>query len=1024
METQRLEKLGGNSMSGLLQSVKKIVSLHLALVMVGPLVGGYLFSQNASSDDNRISFDVTIGSIGSLSFPGARKPMNARLEAVADSTIDSEYSSKTHTEESIKEPGPTEQKDGSGPTPMDSPFGLDILVYDDPNNQTNPSIDHDSSGNAYIAFEDTQGGDSDILVANSSNGGLTWNAASVANSGMNESCPSMAIDYSPIAGTEMWYVFYEADTFEYAWSDDGASWNREVIGWSSWSTVTCPYVVARGDFVVVVAQKYDDQITFQDTWYIIYTFDGFQTMTGYFWTMFNGAWVSGPRATIIDDDEVFVAFDIFDKSDPNPGNWSHDTELTQGILTGDLATDSWPLWIYGSGFNHQDYTSPSVASNGREVIFTQEVKDPAMNSMTSSALFCAWSSDLQDTSTNWSGCNNDSWYLAFDKNDIIDQKFPKLEGEGGDIYAVWLNGTDLNYRFSMDGGNIWISDPTTGDPMKVNEPGPGTALNMYHSPDITFFNGKPGVAWHDNRGNGSIYFQTFGHMVFMTFEISPRIWDLWIRKVGDGWRLPPYSFLCLQGSPLEIEVISVYEIPNETRYTFKEWDDGSTDNPRTFICSPSTHRALFNVEYWLTMINPGGITSPTSGYQPAGAIVTIEAFSPAAPPGARYIWLGWNGIGAGSYSGPLNPCTDCVVMNEKIQQIANWQLQWEVIFDTVPIGLNLEVNGVTYATPFSIWFNDSETHTINAPTPQGGGPGGQYEFSHWSDGGAQQHNISVMYSTTLIAYFILSNAVPGPPGVSGCELTGPQLEHVSVGWALSPDDGGGDGDVTSYEIYYGTVYDPSGSGYVLLDTLSAGSSSYVHVGGGHGDNRTYFYQICAVDGIDQRTCDVQQASKFSKHLDTGMQLLSIPLQLSETSTPQVFQTVSFTKVTYYDAMAGKRQNWKTYDTRKPYSTLKNVNRTMALWVDVSSVSWFTIAGLVPQQTTIHLVTGWNFVGYPSFIPEDVSTNLAGASWQNVESFDPANAPWFLQRLSGGDPMYPGEGYWIHVSSPFDWVLHN
>jgi hypothetical protein len=190
------------------------------------------------------------------------------------------------------------------------------------------------------------------------------------------------------------------------------------------------------------------------------------------------------------------------------------------------------------------------------------------------------------------------------------------------------------------------------------------------------------------------------------------------------------------------------------------------------------------------------------------------------------------------------------------------------------------------------------------------------------------------------------------------------------------------------------------------------------------DNNTYFYMICAVDGIGQIGCNSQQASKFSKHLNSGMQLLSIPLLLSDTRVPTVFQTVDFERVIYYDAMAGKRHNWRTFDTRKPYSDLKHVNNTMAVWVIVNSDSRLTCAGLVPKQTTVHLVVGWNLVGYASFIDNTVGDALVGATYQTVETFDPTDPPWFLKKLSDTDLMFAGEGYWIHVSNPFDWILTN
>jgi hypothetical protein len=313
-----------------------------------------------------------------------------------------------------------------------------------------------------------------------------------------------------------------------------------------------------------------------------------------------------------------------------------------------------------------------------------------------------------------------------------------------------VNGTDINYKFSPDGGNNWNGDLATGDPMKVNEAGVGTHLDAWHSPDIDVVAGKPSVAWHDTRGGDDIYFQSFGNVMIYTITTQPLIWDLWVREVGDAWQSPPTSYLWTGGSNHDVECIPSYEIPNDTRYTFNQWSDGSMTNPTTITVGPDTEiTCIYDVEYWLEMINPGGTTTPVSGYQAENGLVTIEAFAPPAPTpvGSRYVWLGWTGIGAGSYTGAMNPCVSCVTMNGTVTQIANWQLQWDVRFHTQPAGQIVEVNGQSYvATPgtgHQEWFNDSEMYTINVPSPQAGGPGLQYVFSSWSDLGPQSHNVFV-----------------------------------------------------------------------------------------------------------------------------------------------------------------------------------------------------------------------------------------------------------------------------------------
>jgi PKD repeat protein len=304
---------------------------------------------------------------------------------------------------------------------------------------------------------------------------------------------------------------------------------------------------------------------------------------------------------------------------------------------------------------------------------------------------------------------------------------------------------------------------------------------------------------------------------------------------------------------------------------------------------------------------------------------------------------------------------------------------------------------------------------------------GWFRFHTYSSGGNFTVTLWVTDDDGLVnmstTYAVIEDQAPGAPIVLDALLSGGSNKDVTMSWTPSPDDGGIEDDVVTYEVYYGTSYDIDGVGYSLLDTVPAGTATYTHTGGGHSDNNTYFYIVKAVDDAGQRTF-VGQGVKLARHLPTGMQLISIPVLLSDTSISDVFQTVDFKRILYYDAMAGKRHNWKTFDTRKPYHSLTDVNEKMALWVEVETESHLVVAGLVPDSTTIRLVVGWNFVGYASFVDRIVGDSFAGAIYQNVEGFDPMDPPWYLQRLADSDFLKFGNGYWIHVSEEFLWTVTN
>ena len=61
-------------------------------------------------------------------------------------------------------------------------------------------------------------------------------------------------------------------------------------------------------------------------------------------------------------------------------------------------------------------------------------------------------------------------------------------------------------------------------------------------------------------------------------------------------------------------------------------------------------------------------------------------------------------------------------------------------FTTSPSGLSLVVDGISQATPFARTVIVGSTNSLSAPTPQTLN-GTTYQFSSWSDGNAQTHNV-------------------------------------------------------------------------------------------------------------------------------------------------------------------------------------------------------------------------------------------------------------------------------------------
>ncbi|MCJ2555745.1 MAG: right-handed parallel beta-helix repeat-containing protein [Candidatus Thermoplasmatota archaeon] len=259
-----------------------------------------------------------------------------------------------------------------------------------------------------------------------------------------------------------------------------------------------------------------------------------------------------------------------------------------------------------------------------------------------------------------------------------------------------------------------------------------------------------------------------------------------------------------------------------------------------------------------------------------------------------------------------------------------------------------------------------------------------------------------------------------PPTNLDARLSGNGLENVTLTWNLSADDGGGKDDVIRYDIHRGTTYDRRGNGYVLLDQLSNGTSTYVDLSVGEGDPDNYFYRLCAVNSKDVSSCAPYQGAKFTRQLAPGPNLVSVPLKTFDGLIDIVLQTVRYDNVWSYDSSS---REWKSSMKHKTYSGgLSRLNHTMGMWVNVTKTSNLTVAGIVPAQTTIHLHEGWNLASFPSINASYTVADLkAETGATRVEGYDP-DPPYFLRVLGDPEVHQAGYGYWVRVEADTIWTV--
>lgn len=189
-----------------------------------------------------------------------------------------------------------------------------------------------------------------------------------------------------------------------------------------------------------------------------------------------------------------------------------------------------------------------------------------------------------------------------------------------------------------------------------------------------------------------------------------------------------------------------------TRVGFQSWSDaGAAQHDVIAQGTPTTYTAAFTAQNLLTVATSpaaSGVVSPVTQYVDAGATVTIQATNAT----------GWNFTGfTGDLSGATNP-QNLVMSAPKSVSATFAAVNTVVSLATSPAGLTIIADGGTCtATCIESWRIGS-VHNIETDNQAGGG--GTYVFTSWSDGGAQNHNVTVPGGpVTITATFTLQYQV-------------------------------------------------------------------------------------------------------------------------------------------------------------------------------------------------------------------------------------------------------------------------
>ena len=106
--------------------------------------------------------------------------------------------------------------------------------------------------------------------------------------------------------------------------------------------------------------------------------------------------------------------------------------------------------------------------------------------------------------------------------------------------------------------------------------------------------------------------------------------------------------------------------------------------------------------------------------------------------------------------------------------------------------------------------------------------------------------------------------------------------------------------------------------------------------------------------------------------------------------------------------------WKAFHAARA-GDLATLEFGEAFWVNVTADGVYTVAGLVETTPSAVLRPGWNLVGYSAWVTETRAQSLAGVPGVvRMETFDSTASPYYLRGVTSGEPLVPGEGYWVLV----------
>ncbi len=199
-----------------------------------------------------------------------------------------------------------------------------------------------------------------------------------------------------------------------------------------------------------------------------------------------------------------------------------------------------------------------------------------------------------------------------------------------------------------------------------------------------------------------------------------------------------------------------------------------------------------------------------------------------------------------------------------------------------------------------------------------------------------------------------------------------------------------------------------------------------------GRKYTYFINSTDIYGNIMSTYPLTEVFYTQVHipLNKGWNLISLPPDIPDADLVDALAPISdhYDAVQWYNPTDVNGDYWKHYKTGKTFGNdLNSIAPYMGIWIHMINATTFIPNQNVPTTGgpafPVSLKAGWNLVGYPSSIRQDVDSAMGSVTYDMVMTFDPFSGNWLRwESGTGGNllEMNIGHAYYIYVPSNTLW----